>query len=87
MIKCINIDSTANVGGCDHFQREDCDGPVFAVNVLCGENRCDEYDECLVIVSAVHGGVPCDGVWCGDESGSVHLYACEMGKMWTGWYI
>ena len=49
MIKCINIDSTANVGGCDHFQREDCDGPVFAVNVM-------------VIVLVVRGAVPGDGI-------------------------
>ena len=74
MIKCINIDSTANVGGCDHFQREDCDGPVFAVNVLCGENRCDEYDECMVIVLEVRGGMSGDGVCGGDESGSVCVY-------------
>ena len=54
---------------------------MFAVNVLCGENHCDEYDECLVSVLAVRGSMPGDGVW-GGESRSVHacVYVCVYAK-------
>ena len=41
-------------------ETEDCDGPVFAVNVLCGENC---YDDGMVIVLVARGGVPGDSVW------------------------
>ena len=60
---------------------EDCDGPLFAVNVLCRENCCGEYDECTVIVLEVRGGVLGDG---GGESGKCScMCLCEMRKVWT----